>query len=253
MRNSNLFWGVILILLGVLFVFDASRYFWPILLVCLGLWIVVGSFMRGRAAQSQTVSVDLQGARQMYLKVGHGAGQLHIGAGASIGKALEGECTENVHVDSRLAGDRLEVRVSGEAVMVPFFTPMNGLNWNLRVSNEVPLSLELETGANQSTIDLQSLPVTRLTLNTGASSTNVTLPASGVVSAEVHLGAAEMTLRIPQGMEARIRSHSGLAEINVDTARFPRVNDGYESPNFGASENRIDLTVEAGVGKVSIQ
>jgi hypothetical protein len=123
----------------------------------------------------------------------------------------------------------------------------------LRLSNEVPLTLELELGANQSTLELSGLRVTSLKLKTGASSTDVTLPALGVVAAEVQMGAAELTMRIPQGMAARIHSKSGLAEINVDSSRFPRVTGGYESPDFGASENRLDLAIEAGVGKVNIR
>ena len=177
---------------------------------------------------------------------------MRLGAGASIGKALEGECTDNVRVDSRLAADRLEVRVSGDAGFVPFAWDRRGLDWDLRLTNEVPLSLELETGASQSTVDLSNLRATSVKLKTGASSTNLTLPAVGMVAAEIQCGAAEVTVRVPQGVAARIRSKSGLAEISVDTARFPRVDGGYESPNFGASENRVDLSIEAGVGKVSI-
>jgi hypothetical protein len=252
MRNGNLFWGSILILAGVLYLFDATRYFWPIALIAVGLWIVVGAFRRGNSLKSKNVAVDLQGARELSLKVSHGAGQLRLGAGASIGKALEGECTDNVRVDSRLTADRLEVRVSGDVGFVPFSMDRRGLDWDLRLTNEVPLSLVLETGANESTIDLNSLRVTSVKLKTGASSTNLTLPAVGIVAAEIQMGAAEVKARIPQGVAARIRSQSGLAEISVDTARFPRVDGGYESPDFGTSENRVDLSIEAGVGKVSV-
>jgi len=252
MRNGNLFWGSVLILAGVLYLFDAIHFFWPILLICVGLWIVAGAFLRGNSSKSKNVAVDLQGARELSLKVNHGAGQLRLGAGASIGKALEGECADNVRVDSRLAADRLEVRVSGDAGFVPFAWDRRGLDWDLRLTNEVPLSLELETGANQSTVDLSSLRVTSVKLKTGASSTDLTLPVVGMVAAEIQMGAAEVKARIPQGVAARIRSKSGLAEIRVDTARFPRVGGGYESPNFGTSENRVDLSIEAGVGKVSI-
>lgn len=252
MRNGNLFWGSVLILAGVLYLFNAMQFFWPIALIVVGLWIVAAAFLRGTSTKSRNVAVDLQGARKMSLKVGHGAGQLRIGAGASMGKALEGECTDNVNVQSRLAGDRLEVRVSGDVVFVPFAWNSRGLDWDLRLTNEVPLSLELELGANQSTVDLSGLRVTKFRLQTGASSTDVTLPALGIVAAEIQMGAAEVKVRIPQGVAARIRSKAGLAEINVDSSRFPRVDGGYESTNFSASENRVDLAIEAGVGKVSI-
>jgi hypothetical protein len=252
MRNGNLFWGAALILAGVLYLFDAIRFFWPIALIVFGLWIVAGAFRRGSSTKSKNVAVDLQGARELSVKISHGAGRLNIGSGAAMGKALEGECTDNVTVQSHLSGDRLEVTVGGDLITVPFIWDRNGLDWDLRLTNEVPLSLELETGANESRVDLSSLRVPSLKLQTGASSTDVTLPASGAVVAKVQMGAAEVKLRVPQGVAARINSKSGLAEISVDTARFPRVSSGYESPDFGTSTNRVDLMIEAGVGKVSI-
>lgn len=253
MRSGGIFWGMILILAGVLYLFGYIQYFWPILLILLGVWIVAGAFLRPHAAKDKALAVDLQGARALLVKVNHGAGQLNLRAGASAGKALEGNCTDNVRVHSRLAGDRLEVKVEGEMVVVPFFMDRRGLDWDLRLSNEVPLSLSLETGANRSRVDLTGLRLTSLKVQTGASSTDVTLPASGVIAAEIHMGAAEATVRIPQGMAARIRSRSGMAEVSVDTSRFPRVDGSYQSPDFGASENRVDLDVEAGVGRLVIQ
>jgi hypothetical protein len=251
MRNGSLFWGGVLVLLGVLLLFSAMQYFWPIMLIAVGVWIVVGAYLRGNT-KSQVVSVDLQGAREVALKINHGAGQLKIAGGASTGKAVEGECTESVRVNSRLAGDRLEVRVSADTVFIPFMWNPRGLDWNLRLSNEVPLALELEMGANQSTIDLRDVRVTSLRLQTGASSTDLTLPAAGQVTAQAQIGAAELKIHVPQGVAARIRSQSGLAEINVDKGRFPFVNGVYESSDFSASPNRVDLMIEAGVGKVSV-
>ena len=79
-----------------------------------------------------------------------------------------------MRVDSRLIADRLEVRVSGDVAFVPFAWDRRGLDWDLRLTNEVPLSLELETGANQSTVDLSNLRVASVKLKTGASSTDLT-------------------------------------------------------------------------------
>jgi hypothetical protein len=252
MRKGYLFWGGLLILVGVLQLAGAMKYFWPILLIVLGLWIITGAFMRGGSGGSRKVAVELQGAQAVSMRISHGAGQLRVGAGAAMGMALEGECTDNVRVLSSLTGDRLELRVGGEGIIAPFNWNPRGLDWNLRLSKEVPLLLDLEMGANQSTLDLRDLRLSSLKLKTGASSTDLTLPAAGIVTAEIQIGAAELKVRVPQGMAARIRSQSGLAEINVDTTRFPRGNGLYESPDFGSSANRVDLTIEAGVGKVSV-
>ena len=251
MRNGTLFWGSALILLGVLMLLGWMEYFWPIILIVVGGWIIAGAYFR-TSGKSESVSVDLQGAHEVSLKLNHGAGRLNVTGGASTGKALEGECTEGVRVDSQRSGDRLEVRVGADAVAVPFIGMNRGLNWTLRLSNEIPFTLELETGANQSVVDLREVRVTRLDIQTGASSTDITLPASGHVTAEAHVGAAELKMRVPQGVAGRIRSQSGLAEIDVDRNRFPYLNGVYESPDFGTNPNRVDITIEAGVGKVSV-
>ena len=251
MRNGNLFWGAVLVLIGVLMLVGAMQYFWPIILIVVGVWIVVGAYFRGNA-KSEAVSVDLQGAREVALKINHGAGRLKIAGGASMGKVVEGECTEGVRVNSRLAGDRLEVRVSADAVFIPFMWNPRGLDWNLRLSNEIPIALVLEMGANQSTVDLRDVRVTSLRLQTGASSTDVTMPATGQVTAQAQIGAAELKVHVPQGVAARVRSQSGLADIKIDQNRFPFMNGVYESSDFGASPNRVDLMIEAGVGSVSV-
>ncbi len=251
MRNGNLFWGVVLILLGGLILFDAIEYFWPALLIILGGAIIAGAYLRS-STKNEAVSVDLQSAKEVTLKVNHGAGRLSLTDGASAGKALEGDGTEGIKVDAHHAGDRLDIRVGTDAMFIPFLGINRGLEWNLRLPNDIPFALDLETGASQSVVDLSRIRVTRLKVQIGASSTEITMPASGIVTADAQAGAAELKMRIPHGVAARIRSDSGLAEIKINTTRFPYANGIYESPDFGNNPNRIDLTIEAGVGKVSV-
>ena len=66
MRNGSLFWGAVLILLGVLMLLGALEYFWPIALIVVGGWILAGAFLRG-SGKNESVSVDLQGAREVAL------------------------------------------------------------------------------------------------------------------------------------------------------------------------------------------
>jgi len=252
MRNGNLFWGGVLILLGVLMLLGAMEYFWPVALILAGGWILAGAYFRA-PAKTKPVSVELNGAREASLKLNHGAGVLKVTGGASAGKALEGECAEGVNVKSYLSGDRLDVRVSADMAVIPFIGTSRGLDWNLRLSNEVPFTLDLETGANRSVVDLRQARVTRLNVQTGASSTDITLPANGHVNVEAHVGAAELKIHVPQGVAGRIRTQSGLAEIDVDRTRFPLLNGVYESSDFGANPNRADVVIEAGMGKISIR
>ncbi|HJW88745.1 MAG TPA: hypothetical protein VJ565_04625, partial [Dehalococcoidia bacterium] len=87
-----------------------------------------------------------------------------------------------------------------------------------------------------------------------AATAGLRLPASaGTTVAEVNAGAARVSISIPQGVAARIKSEAGLGLFIVDTSRFPKVGDIYESPGYATATNRVDLTVKSGVASIDIR
>jgi predicted membrane protein len=132
--------------------------------------------------------------------------------------------------------------------------PGRTLDWSVSLNETIPLSLDLQTGANEARIDLSSLQVTDLLLQTGASSTQVTLPTNAShTKAVIRSGAASVSVRVPSGVAARIKAQGGLADIRVDRSRFPRVGSVYESENYASAENRVDIDIETGVGSVDVR
>ncbi len=127
-------------------------------------------------------------------------------------------------------------------------------NWRVAISAEVPLRLEVETGASDNELDLSGLHVTDLRLRTGAAQSRVTLPASGVTRVNAEGGAAQVHFRVPAGVAARITSTMAIGTTDVDTSRFPRTPDGaaWASPDFDAKPNRVEIAVRGGVGQVTI-
>jgi hypothetical protein len=135
----------------------------------------------------------------------------------------------------------------------PFFAGWQGLEWEIRLNRDVPLALRLETGASQSELDLRELRVNDLRLSTGASKTDLTLPANaGLTNVKVELGAASLDMVVPQGVAARIRSEHGAAAIEIDTTRFPYSNGIYESTDYSSAQNKADIMIEAGAGRVAV-
>jgi hypothetical protein len=264
MRRDSIFWGAILILVGGLLFLNAAgirlpgginplQLFWPSLLIGLGGWIILGYFFRGNVEKEQ-VSIDLQGANQASLKLSHGAGRLEISAGAPTGKLLSGSFAGGVRQRAHTAGDRLEAHLEAHPMLwPPFFGGWQGLEWDIKLNRDVPLALRLDTGASQSELDLRELRVSDLRLSTGASKTDLTLPANaGMTSVKVELGAASLDVNVPQGVAARIRSEHGVAAVEIDTARFPYSNGIYESPDFSLAQNKADIQIQAGAGRVAV-
>jgi hypothetical protein len=232
---------------------NPMQLFWPSVLILLGGGIIFGYFMRGNVAQEQ-LSIDLQGANQASLKLSHGAGRLMIGAGASMGQFLSGSFAGGVKQRTRKSADRLDTHLEARPfIFPPFFGGWQGLEWDISLNRDVPLTLRLETGASQSELDLRDLKVTDLRVNTGASKTDLTLPANaGMTNVRVELGAASLDMVVPEGVAARIRTEHGAAAIEIDTARFPYSNGIYESADFSSAQNKADIMIQAGAGRVAV-
>jgi hypothetical protein len=70
----------------------------------------------------------------------------------------------------------------------------------------------------------------------------------------VEAGAASINIRVPQSTAARIRVKEGATAMTVDETRFPQLDSGmYQSANFDASPDRTEITIEGGLGSVTIK
>jgi hypothetical protein len=262
MNRGTLFWGVVLILLGSLFLLQNAGLLqnvniwgllWPGFLMLLGVWILLGRFWRG-SASVEHANVSLDGAARAHLRLKHGAGRIHLAAGSLGGDLVTGDFSGGVEVERQLKGDLLDVKLRVPSQDFPFFFEPHGLEWNLTVNREVPLTMKINTGASEASLDLSELRVSDVVLKTGASSITMTLPANaGFTRLAVESGAASLNLRIPAGVAARIRTRTGLGSVSVDAARFPRQGDYYQSPDYDTAANKADIDIESGVASVDVR
>jgi hypothetical protein len=263
-RRDYIFWGTVLILLGGLMFANAAgiqfpgginamQLFWPSVLVLLGVWILSGYFLRGSVEEEQ-VSIDLQGANEASIKLSHGAGRIVLDAGAAPGQLLSGTFSGGVKQSARTSGDRLDARLEAQPTFFPpFLGGARGLEWNIALNRDVPLTLRLESGASQSELNLHDLRVIDLKISTGASKTDITLPANaGMTTVKIELGAATLDMVVPDSVAARIRAEQGVSAIEVDTARFPYSNGIYESADYSSAQNKVDIMIQAGAGRVAV-
>ena len=262
MHSNRLFWGVVFVLVGFVLILNNLGFFgglniWeiigPAFLIALGIWILARPYLRMKT--SQPVSVSLESAANGSVRIEHGAGRLNIHSGATTGMLLEGSCGGGVELDTHKQGDRLEARLRLPSQSIPIFgVGPGGLDWDLSLNGEVPLSLEVQCGASENRLDLSGLRLGELKYSTGASSSVLTMPASaGMTHAALSSGAASLEVRIPEGVAAHIRSRSGLASITVDASRFPRREGFYQSDDYDTAANKLDLDVETGLGSVDIR
>ena len=264
MKKSALFFGTIIVLLGVVLLGvnlgvvtgHVWRYFWPLVLVLLGLWFIVGPAVWKGNLETVERSIPTMNDSSAEITLNYGAGRLNIGPSSNpqnlVSGTFVGGITEELHRDGGKA--RLTLNTPTESMFPGYWGQGHkGINWDVSLTRDIPLQLHLHTGACEAKLDLSDLKVTDLTIETGASATDVRLPQNaGMTRVVMKSGAADIKLHVPQGVAASIRESSGLSGIKVNTARFVQNGHTYLSADYDSAANKVEISYEGGVGSVEI-
>lgn len=252
-------WPIVWVVVGVILLLsttgqlaqgpgDLIAEWWPWAAIALGVWFLVGAVLPGQKGPEEALQIPLGGAADARVRIRFGAGEIRTQP-AAPGQLLDGRFVGGVRHRVISPG---QVELEQDLTYgMPWFD--RSFDWTVGLTAEVPLDLRLETGASKATLDLSGLLVRNLVLSSGASQTRVILPrTAGATTVRAETGAAALTIEVPTGVAARIRTRMALGSSQVDESRFPRTGDGYESPDYASSTNRVDLDLQGGVGSVRV-
>jgi hypothetical protein len=263
MRRWNLFWGIVIIMAGLLLLMDQFNIlkvsfwnlFWPLVVVLLGAWLLLAPVIFKPDIKEHPVSVPLEGAQEAKVRLTHAAGKLEVKAlPTGSTDLLTGTSIGAVNVEVSRDGNKVKARVSADSAGYWGVNMQNyGLNWQLGLNQDVPIRLKVKSGASETIMDLADIRLTELDVETGASSTEVALPAkAGFTKATFKFGEASVKIRVPSGVAAHIQLNSELSGINVDIVRFPKLENWFESPDYATAVNKVEIRVESGLGSIEI-
>lgn len=255
LRDGSISWFLpaFLIGLGTFFILrDAkvvnSDVLVPAILIGAGFLVIAASFRR-RPIESDYIDIPLEHARRARVRVDHGGGELRVGSLTAGSPALVTGRAVRIEQRIKRSGDRVDISLRQTARS---WTRSLRRTFTLHLSRGIELELELNTGATDSSIDLSDLLVSSLQLKTGASSTKIWAPRHGHTTATVDAGAASVTFVIPESVAARISLETGLADVKIDTGRFPRQGGVYESLDYDAVIDRLELNIKGGVASFRV-
>ena len=134
----------------------------------------------------------------------------------------------------------------------PFFGWEGDKTWDLHLSRDVPIELDIDAGVGDATINLERMDLTELKLNVGVGRMTVVLPMRGDFSARVDGGVGELVVEVPDGMALRVHASAGIGKPSVPPG-YRRDGDVYYSPGYESADNRVDLTLEQGIGRIVIR
>ncbi|RJQ41952.1 MAG: hypothetical protein C4545_05510 [Anaerolineaceae bacterium] len=261
MRN-RIFWGAVLIILGLIFLFSYQMGFsiwsliWPFAIIVVGCWILLIPFLsRGIEIMKDELSFPLEGVNQATIKIEHGAGTINLTAADLPDKLLTGSFLGGVKsmVSSSEGKCRIKLQSKVEFInFLPRFQKEQRLIWDLSVNRTIPLKIKMETGASDNHLDLRGSKLKELHLETGASTSELFLPEdAGEMKIHIESGASTIKIHVPQNVVAKIKV-GGLIGKTINTDRFQKIGDLYQSADFENVKNRAEIEIESGVGSIEI-
>jgi hypothetical protein len=185
--------------------------------------------------ERESQSIDLENAQSVRAELRMGAGELNVTGGADA--LMEADFAYNVadwepEVDYDVSGDTGELKVeqgSGEDI------PLGGEprnEWDLRFNDAVPIDLNVQMGAGETTVDL-----------TGSYDRDIAATIEG--------GVGEATVQLPSEIGVRVNAEGGLGQINAEGLQ--REGDAYVNDAYGDSDVTLDVDVRGGVGQINLE
>ncbi|MEZ4863790.1 MAG: LiaF-related protein [Caldilineaceae bacterium] len=280
----------ILLLLSNLGVLDLNLWellfrFWPLFLIAAGLdvligrrtnsgaliallliiGVVVGSIWLGyvsstsfESVSGQTIAQALEDAARAQVKIESSVSQMKIGAATDPTQLVTGNIAlhnnEELKHDFQLSNGiaYYTLQSDSHSFILPSFGRREDGLWDLQLNPKVPTDLNISTGVGSATLDLSLLNLTGLAVDTGVGSVEITLPARGNFTASLHGGVGELAVLIPDTVAARITANAGIGSVQVD-GDYSHQGGVYTSPNYDSAVDRVDLSVDGGIGSISVR
>jgi hypothetical protein len=276
--------GIVLLLsnLGILdwSLWDALWRLWPLILIGIGLDLMLkrkrlGSLIAGLVVAgvfilvilvmhthkaplvTEVISQPLEGAKQARVVLDAGVARLNLSAAHSPGKLIEGTLRVSKRAKLKVTyerkGDLGEFKLKHKSRGMGFLSfSRRSPKWDLKLTREVPVALEVDTGVGQSDLDLSGMQITGLDVDTGVGQTTVTLPATGNLRVDMDGGVGEVIIRIPETLAARIHAKSGIGSVDV-SGPFKKEGGDWISDNYATASDKVDLDISGGIGSIDIE
>ncbi len=260
------FWPLILVLVGLEIILGRRSTIGALVVVVLWLALIGGvvwlSFAGGSILPT-TAAVTDQIAQPLG-DIKSASVDLNIGFATTNMTALATDATdlmkgtfahnEGVRIVKtyNASGSEGRLGLRGEGADFAVFDSRNS-HWDIGLNPTVPIALSVNGGVGRVNLDLAALNVTALNLDAGVGTIVAKTPKSGATTMRINGGVGSATLIISDGVAARIRVNGGLVGVRVNESRFPKLGDAYQSADYATAANKIDITVDGGVGSIDIR
>lgn len=222
------------------------------------LWITgCNSFVIGKVKDSE-VFVEKDKAKQLDVTLNTAVGELNVSGGAK--EWVEGEIEYNIDelkpkVKYKLSGKKGKVTIEQTKKSFSGLKMGNIKNrWDLELTNDVPINLEVNAGASATNLDLQGVNLSKLTVDAGVG--DITIDLSGKRKESFHvdldMGVGQSTIIFPREVGVKIKASKGIGQSNfkgfISEGNGVYVNEAYEDADV-----IITVNTDLGVGQANFE
>jgi hypothetical protein len=262
-------WPLLLVVVGLDILLGRRPGVWTIIPVFLivgllagGVWLVQStrSVWAGETT-SQIISHPIGDASSADVDINFGVGELEIMKTPDAGILMEG--TLDITEDESLIKDYfiqngvayLELESTGTQFYPSWlfddYWDDYQRNWELNLTDDIPIDLSIDTGVGQAIIDLADIQLEDLNIDSGIGETRVYLPDSGSFNAWISLGIGELVVYVPSDLLVRIHMDTGLGNNSI-SGDYIHSGSVYYSPGFDDTGEWVELYVDGGIGDVRV-
>ncbi|MFH1609775.1 MAG: DUF5668 domain-containing protein [Candidatus Bipolaricaulota bacterium] len=250
-------WPILLIALGLDILFGrVLRWALGVVLVVLvGIAVALALFGPAPIGPSESLRIPLGGAARAEVTLVASVGAVVVRASSIpllVGGTLVAPWPDRGKWTSDRVGDTARFSLTMDRKHdFPTAVWPDRSRVTVELAPSVPMALRTTLGEGTASLDLTGLTLTELTVQGGSGRVTVTLPSRGQLVASVSSGTGEVTVHIPAGMAARIRVEGRCGPVDV-VGDYQAEDGVFTSPGYETAAQRVDLTVRANPGRVTV-
>ncbi|WP_233434916.1 toast rack family protein [Mesobacillus jeotgali] len=200
------------------------------------------------------IVVEKDRAKELEVVLNFGAGKMDVAGGADEwinGNAIYEPKKMKPEVSYDLSGKVGKVDISQ-----PDHFKLGKMKneWDLKISEDVPVDLVVNAGASDTDLDLKGIQLSNLEVNAGVGEITVDLGGEWKESfdARISSGVGKMTVILPKDTGVRVHAQKGIGSSSfenlISKGDGVYVNEAYEDAKV-----KIDLDADLGVGEVTFK
>lgn len=258
-------WPLFIVFAG-LSVLSFKHIIWRIISVIFALltiafiaWVAIGGFDKINFSNNNSkeytanVEVESEDIKSAVISINSGASNMNIYSANqdSVVEATLDSDFANLSNESEKVGTVQKIDLSMESSGIWFGSFKN--DWDVKVTRDLPISFDLDTGASDVNIDFSEALVDLIDIDMGVSDLDLILGnRQKLTEVEISSGVSSIKVKIPESSGVKLNIDEGLTTKKL--ADLSKVDEGiYQSADYEKAQNKVEIIAKVGVSSFTIE